>query len=481
MPGTGAGLDELLAALEDVAAEVEAREGEGLPRLPIDRVFPLKGIGTVVTGTLWRGHLAPGDAVAIEPGGGRATVRSVQVHDHDAEAALAGGRVGVNLRGVDRDAIVRGQWLVSPHAAGRVHRRFAAAVRLLPGVKPLKSGRQVRLHHGTAQFLARVSLLEGGELPAGERAPVVVRLDGDAAVEPHDRFILRALSPAATIGGGLVLDVGQRRWADARRRAAWLRALDAEEPEAAVRMMAEDRGRAGIALEDLADAGTSPDVARVLLDGLVEDDVLRPLAGHWFSRRSLAEAGEELLAAATERATARPERPFTSPGELAAAVPGLPGGALDAVLAELVGAGRLVAAEGGYAPAGAGVLSGADERLAGDVLGRLAADPLAPPTLATLAETTSVPGKELARILDVLARRDAVVRADKDLWFVRDAVDRARTVLLQLLEADGEVTLAAYRDTLGTGRRNAQALLELFDREGLTRRRGDVRVARPRR
>ena len=477
----GRGLEDLLAALESVAAEVDAGLREGLARLPVDRVFPLKGIGTVVTGTLWRGHLAAGDAVAIEPGGGRATVRSVQVHDHDAESALAGGRVGVNLRGVDRGEIVRGQWLVSPHAAGRVHRRFAAAVRLLPGARPLKSGRQVRLHHGTAQFLARISPLEGGEIAGGQKALAVVRLDGDAAVEPHDRFILRSLSPPATIGGGVVLDVGQRRWADAGHRASHLSALESDDLAAAARALSADRARAGLTLEDLGDVGLGPDEAGSLLQGLVRDGELETLRGHWFAKNVLHVAGEELSAAAGDRAKARPDRPFTSAGELAAAVPGLPAAALEALLGRLVEAGRLVAAEGGYAPAGAaGVLSPADERLAQRALTELAAEPLAPPTLATLAETTGAAAKDLGRTLDVLARRGEVVRVDKDLWFARAAVDRARDVLLRLLAEQGEVALAGYRDALVTGRRNAQALLELFDREGLTRRRGDVRVARTR-
>jgi selenocysteine-specific elongation factor len=104
----GRGVPQLLAALEATAERVRVVRREGAARLPIDRVFPLKGIGTVVTGTLWRGALRAGDDVRIEPGGARATVRSVQVHDRAADAALGGGRAGVNLRGVEREALVRG-------------------------------------------------------------------------------------------------------------------------------------------------------------------------------------------------------------------------------------------------------------------------------------------------------------------------------------------------------------------------------------
>ena len=166
----GRGTAELRAALQRAVEHVTARRRGGPARLPVDRVFPLKGIGTVVTGTLWRGEIRAGDALVVEPGGTRTAVRSVQVHDHEAEVVRAGSRVGVNLRGLDRDAVSRGRWLVAPEAAGRVCRRFDAWLQVVPGGRPLRSGDQVRLHHGTAQYLARVAPLEGREIAAGAQA-----------------------------------------------------------------------------------------------------------------------------------------------------------------------------------------------------------------------------------------------------------------------------------------------------------------------
>ena len=191
---------------------------------------------------------------------------------------------------------------------------------------------------------------------------------------------------------------------------------------------------------------------------------------------------ESIARLAAANASARPERPFGAPSELAAAAPGLAPAVTAALLDGLVADGRLVAAEGGYAAAGApGVLSPAQERIAAEVLALIAAAPFAPPTLVTLAETTGVAARELSRLLEALARRGDVVRADKDLWFATAAVAEARERLLAALAADGEVTLGGFRDALACGRRSAQSLLELFDREGLTRRQGDVRVPRSRR
>jgi selenocysteine-specific elongation factor len=493
----GRGLDELLAALDRAAKKAEAGRHTGPARLPVDRVFPLKGVGTVVTGTLWSGEIKAGDSLVVVPGGARAGVRSVQVHDHEAEVVHAGSRVGVNLRGLDRDDVARGDWLAAPALAGLAGRRFDAWVSVLPGARPLRSGDQVRVHHGTAQYLARVAPLDGREIAPGASAAAVVRLDADALALPHDRFIVRSLSPVATVAGGEVLLAGAQRWHARERHAAFLEAARAGEARTALRVLAEDRGERGLTRDDLAAAGFAPGKVTKSLTGAVADGELEELAAggpsaaagggagegtaRWFAAGVLAALRAALLAGAAERAAARPERPFSSAAELAAVVPGLPAADAGLLLQAMAAAGELVAGEGGYAPAGAGVLGAEQAARAEQLLTRLAADPMAPPTLAVLADELRRPAREVGQILDVLSRRGDVVRVDKDLWFARAAVDGARDVLLAQLESAGEVTLAGFRDAAGCGRRNAQALLEYFDREGLTLRRGDVRVARRRR
>jgi selenocysteine-specific elongation factor len=484
----GRGVPELLSALERAAGRAEAGRRDGPARMPVDRVFPLKGIGTVVTGTLWRGEIRAGDPLVVEPRGRRGAARSVQVHDHETDVVHGGSRAGVNLRGVDRDEVARGDWLVAPELAGRAGRRFDAWVSVLPGAGPLRAGRRVRLHHGTAQFLARVAPLGGRELAAGGAGAAVVRLDGDAVIEPHDRFVLRSLSPVATVGGGEALVVRSRHWHDRERHLGFLEALRAGDARRAAVLLALDREQAGVTAAELEAAGIDASRADAAFAAAAAAGELESLtgavgreAGRWFAAGVIAALRAALLAGAAERAAARPERPFSSPAELAPLAPRLPLGDVEVLLRGLAATGRLVAAEGGYAPAGAGVLGGAQEALAGRLLALVGEDAFAPPTLASMAERLREQPRELARVLEVLARRGDVVRVDKDLWFAAAAVDRARERLGALLARDGEVGLAGFRDDLGCGRRNAQALLELFDREGLTLRRGDVRVARRRR
>jgi selenocysteine-specific elongation factor len=481
----GRGIPELLAALQRAAAGVKAGKAEGPARLAVDRVFPLKGIGTVVTGTVWRGEIRAGDPLVVAPRGRRVAVRSVQVHDHETDVVRGGSRAGVNLRGLDRGDVMRGDWLVAPELAGHIGRRFDAWLRVLPGARPLKAGLQVRLHHGTAQFLARVAPVEGREIAPGGEGAAVVRLDGDAAVEPHDRFILRALSPVATVGGGEVLVTGARHWHDRERHLAFLVAVRANDARRAAVLLAADHGEAGVTAADLAGAGFGPRKAAGAFAAAAKAGELEalgdPPAARWFGAGVPAALRAALVAGAAERAASRPEHPFSSAAELATLTPQLPLADVELLLQGAAQDGALVTGEGGYAPAGAGILSEAQESLAARLMQQVGAAPFAPPTLATMSEQLREPGRELAKIMDALARRGDAVRLDKDLWIASGAVDEARERLLALLARDGEVSLAGFRDDLGCGRRNAQALLELFDREGLTLRRGDVRVARRRR
>jgi len=261
----GRGVPALLGALEETAAEVGATRAQGPARLPIDRVFPLKGRGTVVTGTLWRGEIRPGDAMLIEPGGRRVTVRSVQVHDHPAEVARAGQRAGVNVRGAEREELRRGDWLVAPARRVAPTRALDGWIRLLPSARPLKSGAELRLHHGTTQTVARLSLIGAKQLEPGAEAAARVRFKDELVVEAHDRFILRALSPVETEGGGLVLDPVPRRWHDRARWERFLRALKGGKVREAVVALAEERGAGGLTADDLAPLGVARAAARAVL------------------------------------------------------------------------------------------------------------------------------------------------------------------------------------------------------------------------
>jgi selenocysteine-specific elongation factor len=525
----GRGVPQLLGALEEAAAGIEGGRREGPARLPVDRVFTLKGIGTVATGTLWRGEVRAGDELVAQPGGRAVTVRDVQVHEHDAEVGCAGQRVGLNLRGAEKAGLQRGGWLAAPAAAARATAVFDAWVRPLPGAPALKAGEQLRIHHGTGQFVARLQLLDrdvldgsapaGGPPPgapaAGESppsvaqaggAPVRVRLESATLVEPHDRFILRLLSPVATVGGGVVLDADARRWHGKEGHARFLAAVHAADTAAAVSELAAARGPAGIVAADLTATAVGEGAASVLRKaahrGVLEEVETAPGVRRWFVPGTSAELESSIERILERRAADRPDRPLLSLAELTAALgagggsravatldsaadpppaatsPAAPADVVAATAAGMVAAGRLVRTDAGLAHPSAGVLSPEREKLAAVVLAALAADRFSPPTFGAMQEDFGGERRELLLVLDVLARRGEAVRVKEDLWFTTEAVDEARDRLQEALAKDGAVTLSGFRDLLQCGRRNAQALLEHFDGEGLTRRVGEQRVAR---
>jgi selenocysteine-specific elongation factor len=213
---TGAGLDELRMCLDEVAAACPTRGGEGPARLPIDRSFTLRGIGRVVTGTLWSGTIRPGDRLAIEPGGREVRVRSVQVHDQPVESAAAGQRVAVALVGAERREAQRGDSLAEPGSLA-VGYRLDCDIAVLEGApQPLRSGARVTVHLATAETPARVAVRGQETIEPGAEGRVQLRLARPVAAAAGDRVVLRLTGPPVTLGGGVVVDATPTRSGVAR-------------------------------------------------------------------------------------------------------------------------------------------------------------------------------------------------------------------------------------------------------------------------
>jgi selenocysteine-specific elongation factor len=224
----GTGLNELRAALDRAADGLASRAATGgPPRLHLDRSFTLRGIGTVVTGTLWSGSIGQGDSVTVLPRGLSARVRSVQVHDQPVERAAAGQRVALNLVGLGWRELGRGDLVTSPDAAGVAPTYLIdAALTLEPGGRPLRRGNRVHVHHGTREAPARVVPLDGDELPPGAPGYAQLRLEAPLVPLAGDRLIVRQLAPPDTVGGGTVIDAHPRKHGPSPELVERLRALE---------------------------------------------------------------------------------------------------------------------------------------------------------------------------------------------------------------------------------------------------------------
>ncbi len=407
---TGEGLDDLRTALARAADRVGEVRRERPTRLWIDRSFSLRGVGTIVTGTLWSGSIGAGDELRVEPAGRPVRVRSVQVHDREVARAEAGQRVAVGLPGIERSDVRRGDALV-PVGEYPVAFRLDVA---LEELEPVSDGARLQVHLGTAHVPARVVRIGDRWAQLRLAAPVVAARD--------DRVILRG---ETTVGGGVVLDPAPPRHRDEGRLAR------IERGDVAATIHAPVRAET---LRHVADE----------LEGVDR-------AGPWvFSRSWLAELEQELHgrienADPIDPGIAVPPEPWA-----ADVVPLLP--------FELRGA-KL------YLPGAAPSLAGREAE----------AEALERELAEAGIRATKLEDAELARFL---ASRGALVQLGDGYGIGAGAYEVAKDVALRECRAGGQITLARFRDLVGTGRRDAQLLLERFDRDGLTRRVGDARVLR---
>jgi selenocysteine-specific elongation factor len=499
---SGDGLDALRRALARAGATVQNRAVHGVTRLPIDRVFTMKGFGTVVTGTLVSGRIDVDDELRVAPGERRVKVRGVQVHGRKQADATAGQRTAVNLGGVEVDDIDRGQALVTPGAF--VDTRLAdATVDVLPGAKPLKHGARVRFHQGTAEILGRVAVVgpmparEAGAdrgldtlaLPPGARAFVRLRLEAPAVLARGDRYILRAYSPPLTIAGGLILDPQPPR--SGIRSAAALersRRLDfdpasgdrAGAERRAVAVMLDDAGAAGVPLAALVSrAAVDPSALDAQADWLVGANQAIRAGEVLVAAAAFARLSDAVVKAVTAHHRAQPLSDGMPREELrdqaaARAHPAV----FDRVLADLAAAGTLVVKERVALATHRVALTSEEDRARTAIERAFRDGGLRPPDAASLAASVGIAAAVADRILKLLLRQKVLVRVDV-LLFHDEALKALKTEVTALKTAAGtgaRIDVATFKERFGVTRKFAIPLLEYLDRERVTRRIGESRV-----
>jgi selenocysteine-specific elongation factor len=485
---TGAGLDALRRALAEAARGAAPRTPRsGPPRLPVDRCFGMRGFGAVATGTLVGGALAVGDAVEILPEGRAARVRGLQVHGSSVACALPGARCAVNLQGVELGELARGQVVTAP---GAIAPTLVADARLrwLEGAPASTRPVSVELLTGTAQRRARIAPIGEPALRPGASGFARVHVEGaPLSILPGDRFVVRGFTRmpmgGTTLGGGVFLDVAPPR----RRRAdpglaRDLAALEGNGPAAGLAVRIRRAGLAGVARDRLRrETGLETQALEAALAELRDAGCAEPTAGDtWLDGEALGELEARLLAALDEHHAVEPLRPGMPAGTLRSRLPeNAPRDAAELVQARLAARGALVL-EGDLArrPAHRPRLEPAEAELVLRIATRLRDAGLEPPGVRELAGELGVGGDALRDLLAHLEREARIVRAREDLWFDRTAVDALRERVLAHLRAHGRIETLAYKALIGTTRRTAIPLMELFDAERLTLRRGDLRFLR---
>jgi selenocysteine-specific elongation factor len=472
---TGFGLDDLLSALESALADCPPRPDRGRPRLPIDRVFTISGFGTVVTGTLIDGSFAVGDEVEIQPAGLRARIRGLQSHKEKIDVARPGSRVAINLSGVDKHALRRGEVVTRPGLLSPTTLIDTQFRYLVDAGRPLRHNTEVKLFVGAAEVVAHVRLLGDEELTPGATGWLQLRLSQPVAVERGDRFILRLPSPGQTVGGGMVLDPHPaHRWRRFRSEVLErLGTLAAGSPDELLLHTLES-SRPLLPGEAARLSGLSTDEVEALIEGLIaRNQVLRLADGRLLGRNRWERTLDEIRRTLEDYHKAHPLR-LGMPREALRSRLGMDGKAFSELTALAARGGALLTEEGGlirlpehtvrFTP---------DQQAAIDGLrAAIRAAPMSPPSVK---EATAQVG---AVVLQALTELGELVQVSPDVLFDAQTYDQmVRTVQAHIAEA-GSITVAQARDLFGTSRKYVLALLEHLDEIGLTRRVGDERVLR---
>jgi selenocysteine-specific elongation factor len=481
---TGRGIDELKAALSRAFSEAPPPRDIGKPRLPIDRVFSLRGVGTVITGTLAGGRLNRNQPVVLEPSGKAARIRSIQTHNREVESVGPGMRTALNLADVNDSEVRRGDVVTAPESAG-AHLAFDVllerSTRLYGNhtrpARPLKDGALVRVHHGSANVPARVVFLEKAEMNPGQKRVAQLRLKAPLLMFIGDRFIIRDCAEQMTLGGGLVLDMTPARVfsrSPAHRELLEKRAASPQDPAIAVQTLLDRDGivcRTGLlgrskfseieivgAIEQLRDAGTA-----VISGNLVA-------SAPWWKK--VLQAAVDAI---DERHRSHPEQAGLPLSELRDALDGclfLPE-TFPAMLAGLSKAGFIQSGN---------IIRRLNHRLAlppqleeagRRIRSALSIKLLDPPSRKELAPDK--PGQQVLRFL--IDNREAV-EVSAEIVLLSEGFARAAEMIRKLLQDRGAATVSELRQYLNSSRRIVVPLLEKLDRDGITRREGDKRFLR---
>ncbi len=471
---TGAGLNGLKSLLARVASEVTAKDSTALARLPIDRVFTMKGFGTVVTGTLVSGTIRKEEELEVFPSGKRVRVRGVQVHGSAAEKALAGQRTALNLAGVSTEDLTRGMTLAPPDTFQSTS-RMDALLSLLPSAKPLKDGARVHFHAYTMETIAEARLYRAKQLKPGEEQYVQLRLAEPALLLPGDRFILRQFSPVVTIGGGVVLDAAPVP--KMKNIQSHLETLRAGTPQTILQTrVARQAGRGLPLAQATSETGWSREfILRQLAESLQKGHVRR-IADTLLDGSSFEQLGAALSNAVATFHKNNPLAPGISKEELRDKLQVRPE-IFSEVLDGLIHAKKVVAAGEHVHLPGRGVTMKDEETESKKTIEQaFASSGLKVPSLREVIAGLKVDKVRAQKIVTLLLRDKILIKISEELVFHQSALTDLRQKMAALKSTSPKMDVARFKDLTGVSRKYAIPLLEYLDRERVTKRVGDERI-----
>lgn len=477
------GLDQVIHLLEKAAKDIEDKEINQMPRLPVDRSFIVPGFGTVVTGTLLSGSLKIGDEVEAYPSGQISRIRTLQVHEEDAEIAYAGQRVAMNLAGLKREDVDRGS-VIAPVGSMEKTRMLDVKIKLLDSLdRPIKNRSRLRIYLGTKELLARLVLLDRDILNPGEEAYAQLRLEEELVAQRKDKFIVRFYSPMFTIGGGVVLEANPRKKRRFNKKdLEELRIKDQGTSLEILEKIIEDRSPSFPTIKDLSlytsnleetlikDIDKLEEAGRLISFSLTKDKYI--IHKNYF--KGLREKIEKDLKAYHKK---YPLRKGRSKEEIRGKYLKDASTRLgEAILDRLI--------EEGYIKQDMEHIRLTDftlsyneeqKKIKEKIISHLQAQAYMPPKREELIEEIPGDKREIQEVFNSLVNKE-LIRLNEEVFILKDLYHKAVEKIKDYIEENGSITVAEFRDLLDSNRRNALALLEYFDQEKITKREGDKRL-----
>jgi len=473
---TGAGLDDLKREIARLAVDVPARDVEAIFRLPIDRVFVMKGFGAVVTGTLIAGKIRKEEEVEIFPSRQRGRIRGVQVHGAASEAASAGQRTALNLAGVQTEELARGMTLAAPGVLEPTQ-RIAVQLSLLKDAKPLKNRARVHLHAFTSETIAEVALYGATEVKPGATAFAQLRAAEPLLLLPGDRLILRQFSPVVTIGGAVVLDSFPlaRQKNDAILAALNVFANGSRQEALLARIVR--RGHDGLTLAAaVREMGVKESVVKPLIASLLQPKQIIQTADRVIAAEVFSKTRQSIVTALDAFHKANPLVAGISKEELREKLR-LSQTVLEAVLAQLVAEKKIEITGEQVRLAGRGVELKDDEAKAKAQIEKAFFDAgLKVPLMKEVLARLPVDSARAHKLVTLLLRDRVLIKLADDLVFHQSALQGLRQTVAQYKTTSDKIDVGKFKDLIGVTRKYAIPLLEYLDQQRVTRRVGDERV-----
>ncbi len=482
---TGQGLPEFTQALERISADIPPRASAGIFRLPVDRVFSMKGFGTVITGTLISGKVAVGEKVMLYPSGLTSKVRGLQVHNQSVETAEAGMRTAINFQGLEKAEVNRGDVIATPDALVASYMIDVALHYLPSNPKALKNRSRVRFHAGTSEILGIVALLDREELKPGENAIVQIRLETPVTLIKDDHYVVRSYSPVRTVGGGRVLNpIAPKHKSTQVEAIQRLSALAEAPPEQVVVHHVEAAGYGGCSFGDLMLMANLPEKQ---LDRLLQTLMSQKTAvqidrekRRYIHAATFTALQKEMHAHLSAYHGKNPLKQGMPKEELKSRLPASVDIKLFTLtLQQMIKAGEVTAEEDLVWLADHRVALRVDQSaLRADILSVYENGGLTPPSFKELCETLGTPLEPARQVLSLLVNEGSIVKIREEYYCHQRHLADLKRKLVEYLTTHEEISTPQFKDMTGASRKFVIPLIEYFDTTQLTIRVGDLRKLR---